>query len=150
MNLRAHTISRLQAVLLLLASAGLLTLAAAPAPAPTARLDMPKSSFVYPIRPSEGRDPFFPSSSRPYQDNPEAPKVGPSLTDVSLKSIMGTPPHVFAIINNHTFESGGEGDIIAKDGRRMHIRCVVINPKAGTATIESGGASEVLHLSGAP
>ena len=88
------------------------------------------SIFVYPNNSSEGRDPFFPDSTRVYASNPENVARGPSLTDLTVKSILGTPPRVFAIINNHTFGAGDEGDVITKTGRRLHIHCVDINPKA--------------------
>ncbi len=142
---RAHPISCLPTLLVFLAVVGGLPLVAAP---PTDKAEIPKSTFVYPTKPADGRDPFFPKSLRPYQDNPDAPKTGPSLADLTLKSILGASPNAFAIINNHTFAKGDAGDIRVKDGQRLHIHCVDINPEAGTATVEADGNIEVLHLSG--
>jgi hypothetical protein len=113
-------------------------------------LEAQQSVFAYPNNPSEGRDPFFPGSTRVYDTNPAKLSQGPSLTELVLKSILGTPPRVFAIINNHTFASGDDEDVTTKSGQRLHIRCVGINPKAGTATVEANGVSEVLRLSGQP
>ena len=132
-----------------MAAVGPLPLFAAPQPQP-AKLEIQKSAFVIPNNPSEGRDPFFPGSKRVFITNPENQTRGPSLTELTLKSILGTPPRVFAIINNHTFATGDDGDVTIKSGERLHIHCVNINPKAGTATVEANGMSEILHLSGVP
>jgi hypothetical protein len=149
MKPRAHTLQCLLAAWLPLAAAGPLPLLAAP-PAEHAKPGIQQSAFVNPNNPSEGRDPFFPASTRLYISNPQSQIRGPALTDLTLKSILGTVPRVFAIINNHTFAPGDDGDVTTKSGQRLHIHCVDINPEAGTATVEAGGTSEVLHLSGGP
>ena len=149
MKPRTHTFQCLLAALLPMAAAGPLPLFAAPPPQ-HAKLEIQPSVFVIPKDPSEGRDPFFPASMRVFIGNPENQIRGPALAELTLKSILGTPPHVFAIINNHTFARGDDGDVTTKSGRRLHIHCVDINPKTGTATVESGGTGEVLHLSGGP
>jgi|SRR5208282_4121965 len=145
MKPRAHTLQCLLAALLLTAAAGPLPLFAAPPPQP-AKLEVKPSVFVIPSNPAEGRDPFFPSSTRVFAGNPKNQMSGPSLAELTLRSILGTPPRVFAIINNHTFAPGDDGDVTTKSGQRLHVRCVDINPKAGTATVEAGGMSDVLHL----
>ena len=135
-------------MLLCLAACGLVRLAAAPPPQP-ANLEIQQSNFAIPTSPSEGRDPFFPSSIRIYGSNPDKPIQGPAFNELSVKSILVTPQSVLAIINNHPFAAGEDGDvIIAKTGQRLHIRCADINPKAGTVTVEADGFSHVLHLSG--
>jgi len=149
MKARTHILKYLLAALLPVAVAGQLPLNAAPTP-PKAKLEIQPSVFNVPTTPSEGRDPFFPASPRVFTTNPVNQPSGPALTDLTLKSIVGNPPRVLAIINNHTFATGDEGDITTKSGQRLHIRCVDINLKAGTATVEANNASEVLHLSGAP
>ena len=149
MKPRAHTIQCLLAALLLMASAALRPSFAAP-PVPQAKLETQQSVFAYPNNPSEGRDPFFPSSTRVYISNPQNQVRGPSLADLSLKTILGTPPRIFALINNHTFAAGDEGDVILKGGQRLHIRCVNIDAKAGTATVEANGLSQTMHLSEGP
>lgn len=149
MKPRTHILKHLLAALLSMAVAGPLPLCAAPTPQ-KAKLEIQPSVFNMPTGAAEGRDPFFPASMRVFTTNPENQTRGPALTDLTLKSILGTPPHVFAIINNHTFATGDEGDITTKSGQRLHIHCVDINLKAGTAIVEADNASEVLHLSGAP
>lgn len=146
MSFRHHISLRLPAGLLAMTVAGLLPLRAAP-PAKT-EVPPPVSKFVVPGKPSEGRDPFFPDSLRPYSSGPKNEARGPDLSEVALKSIMGTAPNLFAIINNHTFAAGDDGDITTKSGQRLHINCVDINAPAGTATIEAGGARIVLRLPG--
>ena len=145
MNPRAHILQSLLAALLPLAVAGPLPLFAAPPPQPAKTEIQPAVSvFVYPNNTSEGRDPFFPASSRAYASSPETLAHTPSLTDLVVKTIVGTPPRVFAIVNNHTFAPGDEGDVSLKDGRRLHIRVLDINPKAGTVTVEASGATVTL------
>ena len=149
MKPRTHILQCLLAALLPMAAAGQLPLFAAPPPQ-HAKLEIQQSAFLIPNSASDGRDPFFPGSTRVYISNPENQIRGPSLTDLTLRSILGTPPRVFAIINNHTFAPGDDEDVTTKSGQRLHIHCTDINPKAGTATVEANGMSEVLHLSGGP
>ena len=148
MKPRIHLIQGLLTALLALAAAGPLLLRAAP-PAQNAKTETPPafSTFVIPANAAEGRDPFFPDSTRINARNPQNQSHGPVLTGLALKAILGAPPHVFAIINNHTFAAGDDGDVIIQSGERLHIHCTDINPQAGTATVESGGMREVLHLS---
>ena len=149
MKTRAHTFQYLLAALLPMAAVGLLPLFAAPPPQP-AKMEIQPSVFAIPNNAAEGRDPFFPGSTRVFDANPAKQSQGPSLTDLTLKSILGTSTRAFAIINNHTFAPGDDEDVTTKTGQRLHIHCVNINPKAGTATVEANGMSEVLHLSGEP
>ena len=39
---------------------------------------------------------------------------------------------------------------MTKDGQRMHIHCLDVNPRAGTATVEANDLTQVLHLTGEP
>ena len=151
MNPRAHILQSLPAALLLLAVAGLLPLFAAPPPQPAKTEIQPAvSAFAYPNNMSEGRDPFFPGSSRVYASSPENAAKAPSVTDLVVKTIIGTPPRVFAIINNHTFAPGDDGDVTLKENRRLHIRVLDINPQAGTVTIEASGATVTLTFTRSP
>jgi hypothetical protein len=158
MKPRALIFQCLPAMLLSLAAFGPPPLSAAPAPQP-AKQEIPPavSVFAYPNNPVDGRDPFFPASIRVYGSNPDKPIQGPSVGDLTLKSIMGAAPRYFVIIGTkdypggaHTFGAGEDGDVINKAGQRQHIRVVDINPRAGTATVEENGLSGVLHLSGGP
>jgi hypothetical protein len=151
MKPRAHILQSLLAAFLPLAVAGPLALFAAPPPQPAKTEIQPAVSvFVYPNNTSEGRDPFFPASSRAYITSPDKLAHPPSLTDLVVKTIIGTPPRVFAVINNHTFAPGDDGDVTLKDGRRLHIRVLDINPQAGTVTIEASGATVTLTFTRSP
>lgn len=151
MNPRTHIKQRLLAALLLTATVGLLAMRAAPTPqTPKVEKPPPVSTFVIPGNPSQGRDPFFPDSTRLFANKSKKADERPALAGLELKSILGTPPNVFAIINNHTFATGDAGDVITDSGQRLNISCVNINSQAGTATVEAGGASEILHLSQTP
>ena len=148
MKSRVHDHQWLPAMLLCLAACGPVRLAAAP-PQPASQ-EIQQSVFTFPASPAEGRDPFFPSSIRIYGSNPDKPSQGPAFNELSVRSILVTPQSVLAIINNHPFAAGEDGDVIIKPGQRLHIRCAAINPKAGTVTVEADGFSQVLHLSGEP
>jgi hypothetical protein len=92
-------------------------------PAP-AQLPAPRSIFVQPSNFNEGRDPFFPESSRSFESLPGAKK--PVETTV-LKSpgFSVVNGNRLAIINNHTFSVGDEGDVLT-NGKRVKIRCLEI------------------------
>jgi hypothetical protein len=149
MKPRAHILKCLLAVLPLMAAAGPLPLPAAPA-TQNAGQEIQPSVFDYPNNTSKGLDPFFPDTTRLHESKSPKQSRGPSLSDLALKSILGTPPQVIAIINNHTFATGDEGDVITQNGQRLHIHCVAINPKAMTATVEVNGTSVTLPYTGVP
>jgi hypothetical protein len=98
---------------------------------------VPRSVFVVPKTPNEGRDPFFPTSARPYEVKTQA--VQTHFADISslvLKGVSGPLDHRLAIINNRTLAVGDEQDITTSQGR-LHIRCVEI--KNNSVVLEIGG-----------
>ncbi len=118
----------------------------APAPAKESQADcpLPQSVFVMPSSPQEGKDPFFPRSTRPYASAIKTnQQATPAVVDLHLKGFSGAPEHPLAIINNRTFESGEEGDVITTAGR-ARIRCVEIQSDA--VIIQFNGQRRVLHL----
>jgi len=107
-----------------------------------------KSEFVVPRKYTEGRDPFFPNSSRPYASETVVKTTSDTALpdyEFSLKGISGSSEQPLAIINNTTFTTGEENEVIIK-GKRIRIRCVEINMIAGTVLFEYGGARRVLKL----
>jgi hypothetical protein len=118
-----------------------LPLAAAPADTNTP----PKSVFILPTNPNEGRDPFYPNSLRPYQDF--APKRAVDLTALRIKGFSEIAGHRYVIINNHTFGEGDEGDVITPGGR-VHIR--VLSLGTDTVLVESNGSRHLLRFYGQP
>lgn len=114
----------------------------------TATNTVAQSVFINPKGPQDGVDPFFPRSKRPYfgtllpvtQTNPEPVAVA---VELKLKAISGLPEHRLALINNHTFEAGEEGEIITNNGR-MRIRCLEITQDS--AVVQVGPERRELHL----
>jgi hypothetical protein len=110
---------------------------AAPAkPAPA------RSVFVMPASASEGRDPFFPESNRPYEDS-VASKRTSDATAFTVKGMSFEHGRPMVIINNHTFAIGDEGDVLTANGR-THIR--LINIRNSTVTIEVNGTRRELTV----
>lgn len=108
------------AQILMAAGLGLLPLAAQPAATPP-KLDT-QSIFTIPENPKQGRDPFFPNSNRPFQDSPH----GIIPTGLKLVGISGTPNHLLAIINNHTFAVGDEEQVTTSQGK-ISVLCLEIH-----------------------
>jgi hypothetical protein len=116
-------------------------------PPPFVAPPIPQSVFVLPKKPAEGRDPFFPKSTRVYGEDQSAKPVKPAtpVAELVLKGISGTAEQPLAIINNVTFAVGDELDVPTKAGR-MKIRCLEINKDAGTAAVQMGGERRELRL----
>ena len=111
-----------------------------------------RSVFTLPTNPTEGRDPFFPESTRLYAaylaklvKDENKPRVG-DLSSLVLKGISGTANNRLAIINNHTLGIGDEQDIATPQGR-IHIRCVEI--KDDSVVVESAGQRHELKYNAA-
>jgi hypothetical protein len=102
------------------------------------------STFTMPSSPSEGRDPFFPNSMRPYAEFQSHTKHAPELTSLKIKGISQIGGQLYVIINNHTFGTGDEGDVITPDGR-IHIKCLSISPDS--VLVESSGTQHILKIS---
>ncbi len=108
---------------------------------------VPHSVFVIPANPQEGRDPFYPNSTRPYEGAPAGAKTIGDVTSLVLRGISGPPDHRLAIINSHTFGVGDEQDVTTAHGR-IHIRCVEV--KDNSVVIESGGQNYELKYTTNP
>src|SRR5579864_4776387 len=95
----------------------------------------PRSVFDIPTTAKEGRDPFFPESTRAADAAAAAAATtvphnpNEAIANLKVPGISGTPGHQFAIINNHTFAVGDEGDVMTSSGR-VHLRCIKIQPDA--------------------
>jgi hypothetical protein len=129
------------------ASAVLLTMAGLPAfAAPLAKTNETHvaklSVFIQPANPSEGRDPFFPGSMRPYASTvaPSAPTT--DLGSLVMQGTSGTPDHRLVIINNVTFGVGDDADVTTPQGR-IRIHCLEIGDDS--TVIEAAGQRQVLY-----
>ena len=120
-----------------LLAAFLLVLLAAQAragpPAPTTTgIGTNQSVFILPASVTEGRDPFFPESTRAMADVLATANQNHNTVEISslkVPGISGSPGHYLAIINTHTFAVGEEGDL-KTGGGSVHIRCLAIQPDA--------------------
>ena len=122
--------------------------ASVPTNALPAQLEIPKSLFIIPATPEEGKDPFFPLSTRLYTSvvvrtnvHSSSPAAIPS--DLKLNGISGTADHRLAIINNRTFETNEEG-VVSTAAGPLRIRCLEIKPDS--VLIQIGGEQRVLRL----
>ena len=139
---------RLTLAMLLTVVLWALPLAAVPTGQPL-KPDSHRSVFLLPTNTREGRDPFFPNSNRPYEAAETATSTNRTveITSVVLKGFSGSPDHRLAIINNHTFAAGDEGDVITVRGR-IHIRCIEIRPHS--VLVEISGQQHELTYSDKP
>ena len=105
---------------------------------------VPKSVFIVPTSPKEGRDPFYPNSSRLFaaavtgNSNAAPPQVALLLSGISIRGEQR-----LAIINNRSFGVGEEGDVTVPGGK-LKIRCVEI--RENSVLIEAGGEPRELRL----
>lgn len=115
---------------------------------PALLLPPPQSVFLVPKKATEGKDPFFPTSTRVLNLNVEVKPKGPEVVvgELTLKGISGTAAEPLAIINTTTFTTGEDNDVMTAAGR-MRVRCVEINMAAGTALVQVGGQRRELRLS---
>jgi hypothetical protein len=120
-------------------------------PTPTnalpAQLEIPKSVFIIPTTPQEGKDPFFPLSTRlfsvPVVVTTNVHSTAPVIIDLKLNGISGTADHRLAIINNHTFGADEEGVVSTPSGR-VSIRCLEIKPDSVRVLVN--GQERILRL----
>jgi len=120
---------------------------AKPSPAPEQPWVAVRSVFIVPTNSLQGRDPFFPNSTRLYEVVSAAhPQVG-DLSSLVLKGISGPANGRLAIINNHTFGAGDEANLVTPQGP-IHIHCIEV--KASSVVIESGGQRHELKYATNP
>ena len=67
------------------------------------------------------------------------------ITSLKYMGLSGTQGRLFAIINNHTFTVGDDGDVMTTSGR-VHLRCVEIN--ANEVMVEINGQLHRIKLEG--
>lgn len=113
-------------------------------PPKAAATPAPRSVFVMPTGPREGRDPFFPESSRPYEDvTPAKPTQVPVGNLFTVKGVSIENGHTMVIINNHTFAVGDEDDVLTPGGR-VHLRLIEI--RDDIVEIEANGTRRELSI----
>lgn len=106
---------------------------------------IPESVFIIPDTPKEGKDPFFPLSTRLRASTVVAStkhSAAPPV-DLDLKGISGAADHRLAIINNRTFAVGEEGEVTYGSGR-IRITCEEI--KDDSVRVLVNGQERVVRL----
>jgi len=101
-----------------------------------------QSVFILPANTQEGRDPFFPESTRALE-TPQLSAHAVEISSLKVPGISGTPGHLFAIINNHTFAAGEEGDVRTAAGV-VHIHCLEI--QNSSVLLEINGQTHRLNV----
>jgi hypothetical protein len=101
-----------------------------------------RSVFVIPATPQEGRDPFFPDSTRVHEESGVRNRSA-AISALVIRGFSGPPNHRMVIINNHTFGVGDEGDVKTSGGR-VHLRCAEI--RTNSVIIEISGMKRELNF----
>ena len=101
------------------------------------------SVFIIPTEVSQGRDPFYPESSRLYQNTSATNRPAAEAANLTVKGVSAQSGTQLVIINNHTFAPGDAGDVITPNGR-VHIRCLEIQSTG--VLIEVNGQKRELHF----
>ena len=101
-----------------------------------------RSVFSMPASARDGRDPFFPESTRPYEESVTA-KNTLDTSALVVKGLSVTHGHAMVIINNHTFAVGDEGDVLTA-GKRVHIRLAEI--RGAVVVVEVNGSKRELTV----
>jgi hypothetical protein len=103
------------------------------------------SVFAVPLSLKEGRDPFYPKSTRVIESNTKRPPrvvvAGPAILE--LKGISGTAARPLALINNQTF-AVGDKQHVNTDAGRVEVLCLDI--EGTTVRIKAQGQTRELML----
>ena len=119
------------------------TVAKTNAPAKPAVAPPPRAVFTQPASVRDGRDPFFPESTRPFEAlAAAAPRAGIEITSLVVKGFSVVRGRPMVIINNHSFMVGDEGDVLVTGGR-AHLRCAEI--RSDTVVVEVNGSRHEIH-----
>ncbi|MSU57486.1 MAG: hypothetical protein EXS35_04780 [Pedosphaera sp.] len=112
-----------------------------------AEIPLPRSVFVLPTKPSEGRNPFFPKSTITtfVTTKPAADKPVSAIADLKLGGLSGTVEHPLAIINGVTFGKGDENTVPVPSGR-VRVLCIEIRLKDEIVVVEANGERKELKL----
>jgi hypothetical protein len=104
---------------------------------------VPRSVFNQPASPKEGRDPFFPGSTRLFASMVIPKANSNDLSSLVIRGKSGASDHPLVIINDVTFAVGDERDVITPQGR-IRIHCLQI--VGDLAVIEVNGQHHDLRF----
>lgn len=99
--------------------------ASVPQPKIPVVLEIPKSVFVVPANPREGRNPFFPGPSEQQKQAGVTRSDAPEKITLVLNGLSG-PPKRMAMINGKSLERGEKSEIRLGDGSRVYVECIEI------------------------
>ena len=106
----------------------------------------PKSAFIIPSSSQEGKDPFFPQSTRlhklPVVSSTSTNRVV-AVVELDLKGISGVGNRRLAIINNRTFGANEDGTVTTASGL-ARITCKEI--KDDSVRVIVNGQERLLSL----
>jgi hypothetical protein len=112
----------------------------------TNKIHIPVSIFVISTNSSEGRDPFYPESTRFYgggTNSTPTHEIGAAV--LTLQGISGTTNRRLAIVNGRTLAEGEETELLV-NGKRLKLRCIEI--KNDSASVELEGVRRELKMRG--
>jgi hypothetical protein len=124
-------------------AAAILPAAADDARRPAASSPVPVSVFNQPTSPKDGRDPFFPSSTRLFASMVIPKSKSNDLSSLVIRGKSGSSDRPLVIINDVTFAVGDERDVITPQGR-IRIHCLQI--VGDLAVIEANGQHHDLRF----
>ncbi len=110
-------------------------------PASTNQLqEIPKSIFVVPATPKEGRNPFFPNSAP--QPVPVDLTKGPNTPSSDIWRLIvlngiTSPPKRTAMINGRTFEQGESGEVKLPNGMKVLLKCEEIRADSAVIILDN-------------
>ena len=106
---------------------------------------IPLSVFVVPSDAKAGKDPFLPTSLRPYgSSQPKGSK--PAVIDYSYLILNGIiPSKKLAMVNGRTFSEGEEGEVVV-NGVRKKIRCLKVNEESVLVELLPEGERRTLKM----
>jgi hypothetical protein len=107
---------------------------------------IPTSVFMIPARKEEGRDPFFPTSTRLFASQQPPVQKGQKPLPVEIPlTLTGIIPLKLAMVNGRTFEPGEEGEVVA-NGVRKKIRCLKVTSESAIVELLPEGERRELKL----
>ncbi len=96
----------------------------------------------------DGKDPFFPKSTRRGPKTPEATaQIATPLVNLVLKGITGPPKRRFALINNQTLSAGEIASVRIANGQ-IKVHCLEIRDDSVIILIEGNPEQKELRLRG--
>jgi hypothetical protein len=144
MKHRKQFLTSWRAVLCCSLAAAVLPVAADDARRPAAASSpAPISVFNQPTSPKDGRDPFFPSSTRLFASMVIPKSKSNDLSSLVIRGKSGSSDRPLVIINDVTFAVGDERDVITPEGR-IRIHCLQI--VGDLAVIEANGQHHDLRF----